>query len=238
MLAPICLMKSENRLESERFQDLSLFTNFWPTTPELLVCGSLVKLLGRIDNLSCNLAVKSPERPVLPNVTVLSTTEIKITWCRVNSNKVEINRYELFIDGKLEYSGLDVMYVAKRLKPWTWYDVKLRACGFFPGSCSPFSMPRLYKTLRDCEHTIMIVHICLPLLIYSKCMELTKLFISLQNQSFFAGKLAENIWIDMTKNLKYLQLWVGFKYYLLLLFNAAKNVFKSFSNCSVSVPSL
>ena len=33
-------------------------------------------------------------------------------------------------------------------------------------------------------------------------MELTKLFISLQNQSFFAGKLAENIWIDNDKEPK------------------------------------
>jgi len=67
----------------------------------------------------------------------------------VNSNKVEIDHYELFIDTELEYSGIDVMYIAKRLKPWSWYEVKLRACGFSPGSCSPFSRPALVKTLRD-----------------------------------------------------------------------------------------
>lgn len=102
--------------------------------------------------------VRSPERPVVPNITALSTTEVRITWCRVNSNKVEIDHYELFIDSELEYSGIDVMYVAKRLKPWSWYEVKLRACGFSPGSCSPFSRPALVKTLRDskCCTTILI----------------------------------------------------------------------------------
>ena len=62
---------------------------------------------------------------------------------------MEIDHYELFIDTELEYSGIDVMYIAKRLKPWSWYEVKLRACGFSPGSCSPFSRPALVKTLRD-----------------------------------------------------------------------------------------
>ena len=95
------------------------------------------------------LGVKSPERPVVPNVTAISSTEIRITWCRVNSNKVEIDHYELYIDTELEYSGLDVVYMAKRLKTWSWYEVKLRACGFSPGSCSPFSRPALVKTLRD-----------------------------------------------------------------------------------------
>lgn len=105
--------------------------------------------------------VRSPERPVVPNVTALSSTEIRITWCRVNSNKVEIDHYELFIDTELEYSGIDVMYMAKRLKPWSWYEVKLRACGFSPGSCSPFSRPALVKTLRDskCFNTILFHHI-------------------------------------------------------------------------------
>lgn len=95
------------------------------------------------------LGVRSPERPVVPNVTALSATEMRITWCRVNSNKVEINHYELYIDTQLEYSGIDVMYIAKRLKPWSWYEVKLRACGFSPGSCSPFSRLALVKTLGD-----------------------------------------------------------------------------------------
>lgn len=113
----------------------------------------------RYENLSHIIAgVRSPERPVVPNITALSTTEVRITWCRVNSNKVEIDHYELFIDSELEYSGIDVMYVAKRLKPWSWYEVKLRACGFSPGSCSPFSRPALVKTLRDskCCTTILI----------------------------------------------------------------------------------
>ncbi|KAL9957854.1 hypothetical protein ACROYT_G034804 [Oculina patagonica] len=100
--------------------------------------------------------VRSPERPVVPNVTALSSTEIRITWCRVNSNKVEIDHYELFIDTELEYSGIDVMYMAKRLKPWSWYEVKLRACGFSPGSCSPFSRPALVKTLRDSDNSTVI----------------------------------------------------------------------------------
>lgn len=91
---------------------------------------------------------RSPERPVVPNITALSSTEVRVTWCRVNSNKVEIDHYELFIDSELEYSGIDVMYVAKRLKPWSWYEIKLRACGFSPSSCSPFSIPALVKTLR------------------------------------------------------------------------------------------
>lgn len=100
--------------------------------------------------------VRSPERPVVPNVTAISSTEVRITWCRVNSNKVEIDHYELFIDSQLEYSGLDVMYMAKRLKPWSWYEVKLRACGFSPGSCSPFSIPALVKTLRDRDNSTVI----------------------------------------------------------------------------------
>ena len=99
--------------------------------------------------------MRSPERPVVPNVTAISSTEVRITWCRVNSNKVEIDHYELFIDSQLEYSGLDVMYMAKRLKPWSWYEVKLRACGFSPGSCSPFSIPALVKTLRDSKGCII-----------------------------------------------------------------------------------
>ena len=99
--------------------------------------------------------MRSPERPVVPNVTAISSTEVRITWCRVNSNKVEIDHYELFIDSQLEYSGLDVMYMAKRLKPWSWYEVKLRACGFSPGSCSPFSIPALVKTLRDSKCSII-----------------------------------------------------------------------------------
>ena len=93
--------------------------------------------------------VRSPERPVVPNVTAISSTEVRITWCRVNSNKVEIDHYELYIDTQLEYSGIDVIYVAKRLKPWSWYEVKLRACGFSPASCSPFSRPALVKTMQD-----------------------------------------------------------------------------------------
>lgn len=93
--------------------------------------------------------MRSPERPVVPNITALSSTEVRITWCRVHSNKVEIDHYELYIDTELEYSGIDVMYIAKRLKPWSWYEVKLRACGFSPRSCSPFSRPALVKTLRD-----------------------------------------------------------------------------------------
>ena len=99
--------------------------------------------------------MRSPERPVVPNVTAISSTEVRFTWCRVNSNKVEIDHYELFIDSQLEYSGLDVMYMAKRLKPWSWYEVKLRACGFSPGSCSPFSIPALVKTLRDSKCSII-----------------------------------------------------------------------------------
>lgn len=97
--------------------------------------------------------VRSPERPVVPNVTALSSTEVRITWCRVNSNKVEIDHYELYIDTQLEYSGVDVIYIAKRLKPWSWYEVKLRACGFSPGSCSPFSRPALVKTMQDGDNT-------------------------------------------------------------------------------------
>ncbi|XP_032233641.1 uncharacterized protein LOC5508924 isoform X2 [Nematostella vectensis] len=80
-----------------------------------------------------------------------------MNWCRVRSNNVEIDHYELFIDNELEYSGIDVMYVAKRLKPWTAYEIKLRACGFLPGaSCSLFSRPLLVKTLpnRDNRTTI------------------------------------------------------------------------------------
>ena len=99
--------------------------------------------------------MRSPERPVVPNVTAISSTEVRFTWCRVNSNKVEIDHYELFIDSQLEYSGLDVMYMAKRLQPWSWYEVKLRACGFSPGSCSPFSIPALVKTLRDSKCCII-----------------------------------------------------------------------------------
>ena len=99
--------------------------------------------------------MRSPERPVVPNVTAISSTEVRFTWCRVNSNKVEIDHYELFIDSQLEYSGLDVMYMAKRLQPWSWYEVKLRACGFSPGSCSPFSIPALVKTLRDSKCSII-----------------------------------------------------------------------------------
>ncbi|XP_032233640.1 uncharacterized protein LOC5508924 isoform X1 [Nematostella vectensis] len=101
--------------------------------------------------------VISPERPVVPNVTVTGPSEIKMNWCRVRSNNVEIDHYELFIDNELEYSGIDVMYVAKRLKPWTAYEIKLRACGFLPGaSCSLFSRPLLVKTLpnRDNRTTI------------------------------------------------------------------------------------
>lgn len=98
-------------------------------------------------------SVRSPERPVVPNVTAISSTEVRITWCRVNSNKVEIDHYELYIDTQLEYSGIDVIYVAKRLKPWSWYEVKLRACGFSPASCSPFSRPSLVKTMQDGDNT-------------------------------------------------------------------------------------
>lgn len=98
-------------------------------------------------------SVRSPERPVVPNVTAISSTEVRITWCRVNSNKVEIDHYELYIDTQLEYSGIDVIYVAKRLKPWSWYEVKLRACGFSPASCSPFSRPALVKTMQDGDNT-------------------------------------------------------------------------------------
>ncbi|KAK3703762.1 hypothetical protein QZH41_008442 [Actinostola sp. cb2023] len=101
--------------------------------------------------------VRAPERPVVPNVTATSPTEIKMSWCRVKPNKIEIDHYELFIDNELEYSGIDVMYVAKRLKPWTWYEVKLRACGFQPGfSCSPFSRPILVKTLSNNENNTAI----------------------------------------------------------------------------------
>lgn len=99
---------------------------------------------------------RSPERPVVPNITALSSTDIRVTWCRVNSNKVEIDHYELFIDSELEYSGIDVMYVAKRLKPWSWYEIKLRACGFSPSSCSPFSIPALVKTLRGSDNGTVI----------------------------------------------------------------------------------
>lgn len=99
---------------------------------------------------------RSPERPVVPNITALSSTEVRVTWCRVNSNKVEIDHYELFIDSELEYSGIDVMYVAKRLKPWSWYEIKLRACGFSPSSCSPFSIPALVKTLRGSDNGTVI----------------------------------------------------------------------------------
>lgn len=84
-----------------------------------------------------------------PNVTAISSTEVRITWCRVNSNKVEIDHYELYIDTQLEYSGVDVIYIAKRLKSWSWYEVKLRACGFSPASCSLFSRPALVKTMQD-----------------------------------------------------------------------------------------
>ena len=108
-----------------------------------------------MQNINFIEGVRSPERPVVPNVTAISSTEVRITWCRVNSNKVEIDHYELFIDSQLEYSGLDVMYMAKRLKPWSWYEVKLRACGFSPGSCSPFSIPALVKTLRDSKCSII-----------------------------------------------------------------------------------
>ena len=93
----------------------------------------------------------SPEQPVSPNVTAISPTAIKVTWCRVNSNKVEIDHYELFIDNELEYSGIDVIYTAKRLKPFTWYEVKLRACGVFSNRCSTFSRNRLIMTPRACE---------------------------------------------------------------------------------------
>lgn len=99
--------------------------------------------------------VRAPERPVVPNVTATSPTEIKMSWCRVKPNKIEIDHYELYIDNELEYSGIDVMYVAKRLKPWMWYEVKLRSCGFQPGfACSPFSRPILVKTLADGEYSI------------------------------------------------------------------------------------
>ena len=70
---------------------------------------------------------------------------------------MEIDHYELFIDSELEYSGIDVMYVAKRLKPWSWYEIKLRACGFSPGSCSPFSIPALVKTLRGSKCILFII---------------------------------------------------------------------------------
>ncbi|XP_031559540.1 uncharacterized protein LOC116295765 [Actinia tenebrosa] len=101
--------------------------------------------------------VRSPERPVVPNVTATSPTEIKMSWCRVKPNNIEIDHYELYIDNELEYSGIDVMYVAKRLKPWTWYEVKLRSCGFQPGfTCSPFSRPKLVKTLADGENATAI----------------------------------------------------------------------------------
>ena len=92
--------------------------------------------------------VFAPEKPVLPNVTAMNPTEIKVTWCRVNSNKVDIDHYELFIDNELEYSGIDIIYVAKRLKPFTRYEVKLRACGVFPNRCSVFSRKRVIKTPR------------------------------------------------------------------------------------------
>lgn len=110
-------------------------------------------LLGVIVLICAILApegVRAPERPVVPNVTATSPTEIKMSWCRVKPNNIEIDHYELFIDNELEYSGIDVMYVAKRLKPWSWYEVKLRACGFQPGfTCSPFSRPILVKTLSS-----------------------------------------------------------------------------------------
>lgn len=102
--------------------------------------------------------VRAPERPVVPNVTATSPTEIKMSWCRVKPNNIEIDHYELYIDNELEYSGIDVMYVAKRLKPWTLYEVKLRSCGFQPGfACSPFSRPILVMTLADRKYDIAML---------------------------------------------------------------------------------
>ena len=90
-------------------------------------------------------------KPFAPYVKPVSPSEIEISWLPVVIPG-GVSRYELFNGDELEYSGQDLRYIAKRLKPNTEYKFKLRACGYVLGTCSEFTMFRSGRTEKECEY--------------------------------------------------------------------------------------
>ena len=97
------------------------------------------------------LSIYKNYRPFAPYVEVSGINEIKVTWLPVSGVGTSKCHYELYNNDELEYVGLDIIYIAKRLHPEREYAFRLRVCSEIPDDCSQFSIPR-YQEIKGMLH--------------------------------------------------------------------------------------
>jgi hypothetical protein len=60
--------------------------------------------------------------PSKPDVTVRGRNEMNVSWKAPEVPLGRISRYEVVMNGEVIYSGMDLHYIARRLKPDTEYS--------------------------------------------------------------------------------------------------------------------
>ena len=64
--------------------------------------------------------------PAKPDVSVRGRCELHVTWHPPVAPLGRITRYDLAVDGEIVYSGTDLQYTIRRLKPDTDYTLTVR----------------------------------------------------------------------------------------------------------------
>ncbi|XP_013414225.1 uncharacterized protein LOC106176403 isoform X2 [Lingula anatina] len=116
------------------------------TSYDISVCAVTVKGKGAKATLLGSTSELGAHAPPKPTVHVLGRNEIHVTWEAPEQPLGKITMYELKIDGKSVYSGMDMSYSARRLVPDKEYVFTVSAITF-EGKCE--SKPAKARTSKD-----------------------------------------------------------------------------------------
>ena len=87
--------------------------------------------IGVSDASQGTVIMTSPDAPELlapPTLTPLTSTSFKAEWSAPQIPNGMITRYDLIIDNKVNFTGLQFEYTVSLLTPFTQYSVVIRAC--------------------------------------------------------------------------------------------------------------
>ena len=74
----------------------------------------------------CYFILSGAHAPAKPEVTVRGRNELHVSWKPPENPLGKTTRYDVRLNGEVMYSGMDLHYVVRRLKPDTEYVVTVR----------------------------------------------------------------------------------------------------------------
>ena len=111
-----------DELMDQTYDNMYIFTGLQPDTKiEVAVCASTSKGKGpkaQLTASSCSLGETTPEKPTFAQI---GRKEMTVRWQPPQVITGKLNRYELMMNGKCVYSGLEENTKVNMLRPDTEY---------------------------------------------------------------------------------------------------------------------